>query len=127
MGGPSLVTTSSSHCWFVIFVYDCTRMTWLYQLKHKDEVFSIFQSFHVMIQTQFSAKIQILSSDNRGEFVNHRFQACFQLHGLLHETSCSQTPQQNGISKKKNWHILETARALLLAPHVPNRHNCVLE
>jgi hypothetical protein len=44
--GPSPVTTSSGHRWFVIFVDDCTRMTWLYLLKHKDEVFGVFKSFH---------------------------------------------------------------------------------
>uniref|UniRef100_A0A2N9IGY8 Integrase catalytic domain-containing protein n=1 Tax=Fagus sylvatica TaxID=28930 RepID=A0A2N9IGY8_FAGSY len=120
--GPSPVTTSSGHRWFVIFVDDCTRMTWLYLLKHKDEVFDVFKSFHIMVQTQFSAKIQILRSDNGGEYVNQPFQAYFQSHGLFHETSCSQTPQQNGIAERKNRHILETARALLIGAHVPSRY-----
>lgn len=95
--GPSPVPTFAGHCWFVIFVDDCTRMTWLYQLKSKDEVFKVFQAFHVMIQTQFSEKVQILRSDNCKEFINNHFQAYFRQHGLLHETSCSQTPQ-------KKWH-----------------------
>jgi hypothetical protein len=68
--GPSPITTASGHRWFVIFVDDCTRMTWLYLLKHKDEVFSVFKSFHILVQTQFSAKIQVLRFDNRGEYVN---------------------------------------------------------
>ena len=91
--GPSLITTSSSIHWFVTFINDCTHMTWLYLLKHKDDVFSVFQSFHTMIQTQFSAKIQILRSDNGGEYVNKKFQDYFATYGLLHETSCAQTPQ----------------------------------
>ena len=60
--------------------------------KTKYEVFTFFQAFHAMVQTQFSSKIKILCSDNGGEFINQRFQAYFQQHGLLHETSCSQTP-----------------------------------
>lgn len=120
--GPSPIAAFSGKRWFVIFVDDCTRMTWLYVFKHKDEVFSAFQCFHEMIKTQFSARIQILRSDNGGEYVNHQFQAYFQTHGLLHETSCSQTPQQNGIAERKNRHLLETARALLLGANVPNRH-----
>ena len=95
-------------------------MTWLYQLKTKDEVFTIFQAFHAMVQTQFSSKIKILRSDNGGEFTNRRFQAYFPQHGLLHETSCSQTPQQNGVAERKNRHILETSRAVLLGTHVPS-------
>ena len=90
--GPSPVSTAFGHCWFVIFVDDCIRMTWLYLLKHKDEVLSVFKSFHVMVQTQFSGKIQILRSDNGGEYVNRGFHDYFQYHGILHETFCPQTP-----------------------------------
>lgn len=61
-------------------------------LNGKMEVFGVFQSFHVMIQTQFSAKIKALRTDNGGEYVNTNFQAYFRRHGLIHETSCSQTP-----------------------------------
>ena len=64
----------------------------------------------------------MLRSDNGGEFTNRRFQAYFQQHGLLHETSCSQTPQQNGVAERKNRHILGTSRALLLGAHVPSCH-----
>ena len=71
--GPSTVTTSSGYRWFVIFVDDCTHMTWLYQMKTKDEVFPIFQTFHTMIQTEFSTKIRVFRSDNGGEFINQHF------------------------------------------------------
>ena len=76
--GPSPRTTVTGYRWFVIFVDDSTRMTWLYLMKTKEEVFPIFQAFHTMIQNQFSAKIQVLRSDNGGEFVNQRFKAFFQ-------------------------------------------------
>jgi len=35
---------------------DCTRMTQLYLLKHKDKVFDVFHTFHAMIHNQFSIK-----------------------------------------------------------------------
>jgi len=50
MWGPSPRITVFGHHWFVIFVDDYTQMTWLYLMKTKDEVFQIFQNFHVMIQ-----------------------------------------------------------------------------
>ncbi|CAL9028855.1 unnamed protein product [Prunus brigantina] len=120
--GPSPITAPSGVRWFVTFIDDCTRMTWLYLLKNKNEVFSRFQSFHNQMKTQFNAQIQILRSDNGGEFVNHDFQTYFQQHGIIHETTCPQTPRQNGVTERKNRHLLETARALLIGAHVPRHH-----
>jgi hypothetical protein len=54
--------------------------------------------------------------------VNHNFVEFFRTKGILHEMSCSQTPQQNGVAERKNRHILETARALLFGAQVPGRY-----
>ncbi|RVW71211.1 Retrovirus-related Pol polyprotein from transposon TNT 1-94 [Vitis vinifera] len=73
--GPSPKSTISGVRWFVIFVDDCTRMTWLYLMKNKDEVFSVFCSFHEMVKTQYSATIRILRSDNGGEYMHQTARA----------------------------------------------------
>ena len=72
-------------------------MTLLYLLKHKDKVCGVFCVFYAMIQNQFSEKIRILRYDNRGEYRNQDLMKYFHKHGLLHEFSCSQTPQQDGM------------------------------
>jgi len=119
--GPSPVMNMSGIRWFVIFVDDYTRMTWLYLMKHKDEVLNIFETFHAMVCTQYGATIKVFRSDNGGEYVNKHLKTYFNQHGLIHETSCSQTPQQNGVAERKNRHILETTRALLLGAYMPQR------
>ena len=74
----------------------------LYLMKNKDEVFSVFCSFHEMVKTQYFATIPILRSDNGGEYMHRDFKNYFSRHGLIHETTCPQTPQQNGIAERKN-------------------------
>ena len=49
--GPSKVPTLSGSRWFVTFIDDCTRMTWLCLMKTKDEVNLLFQNFHKIIET----------------------------------------------------------------------------
>ena len=49
--GPAPHSDGSRIKWFVTFIDDCTRMTWLYLMKYKNEVFNIFQVFHKMVQT----------------------------------------------------------------------------
>lgn len=118
--GPSRTSTSTGHRWFVTFIDDHTRITWVYLLKEKSDVSSVFIKFYNMITTQFDTKIQIFRSDNGREFFNKTLGTFFDLKGIVHQSSCSQTPQQNGIAERKNRHLLETARSLLYTTHVPS-------
>jgi len=42
-------------------------------------------------------------------------------HGILRQTSCAYTPQQNGVAKRKNRHLVETTRTILIHGDVPQR------
>ena len=66
--GPSRVKNISGARWFVTFIDDHTRVTWVFLMKDKSEVGPIFQRFHQMIQNQFAKKIQVLKSDNAKEY-----------------------------------------------------------
>jgi transposase InsO family protein len=105
--------------YFVIFIDDFSRTTWLYLMKNKSEVFSHFQKFSNFIETQFNKKIKILRTDNGTEFINQNFSNYLKQKGIFHQTSCVYTPQQNRVSERKNHHILEVTRTLLFQNNVP--------
>ena len=111
--GPSHTVSLKGHRWFVSFIDDFSRTTWLYITKEKREEFSIFQNFHDMVRTQFGAIMKILRFDNGGEYIDSRLGGYFSSHEILHQTSCTDTPQQNGVTKRKNRHLLDIARYLL--------------
>ncbi|KAL0543454.1 hypothetical protein IC582_018550 [Cucumis melo] len=118
--GPSKVTTSSGKRWFVTFIDDHTRLTWVYLISDKSEVPSIFQNFYHTIKTQFHTKIAILRSDNGREFQNHNLSEFLASKGIVHQTSWAYTPQQNGVAERKNRHLVEVARSLMLSTSLPS-------
>ncbi|KAJ0503054.1 putative RNA-directed DNA polymerase [Helianthus annuus] len=117
--GPAEVVGGQNFRYFVLFIDDCTRMTWIYFLKNKSEVFNKFTMFYTMIQTQYKINIQTLRSDNGGEFVNESMKLFCQNKGIIHQTTCPHTPEQNGTVERKNRILLEIARALLIESRVP--------
>ena len=63
------------HQYFVTLIDDVTRVTWVYLLKSKDEVFHTFQTYHKMIKVKFDKQIKAFRSDNSGEYTSNVFQS----------------------------------------------------
>ena len=72
-----------------------------------------------MIQNQFQTGIQILKTDNGTKYFNSILGPYLKDHGIIHQSSCANTPQQNRIVERKNRHLLEVARSLMFTTHMP--------
>jgi hypothetical protein len=59
--------------YYVSFIDECTKFTWIFPIRNKGEVYSIFVSFHAFLVTQFSANLRIFQSNGGGEYLNHSF------------------------------------------------------
>jgi histone deacetylase 1/2 len=55
-----------------------------------------------------------------GEYTFNKFCQLLALDGTIHQTSCTDIPEQNGVVERKYRHIVETARSLLLSAFVPS-------
>ena len=95
--GPLPIPNRTHKKWFITFIDDHTRLCWVYLLTDKTKVRSVFMNFHSMIQIQFHTKIQILRTDNGTEYFNHSLSTYLQENGIIHQSSCVDTPQQNGV------------------------------
>ncbi|CAL2241680.1 unnamed protein product [Prunus armeniaca] len=117
--GPARVT-SNGFRWFVTFIDDCTRLTWVYLMKNKHDVASILSEFCAIVFTQFHVRVKVFRTDNGAEYVNNPLTHFFRDQGIIHPTTTPFTPQQNGVFEGKNRQLLEVACSLLLDMSVPH-------
>ena len=90
-------------------------------MKSRTELFSMFQKFFAEIRNQFHTSFRILRSDNALEYFSAPFSTFLSSYGILHQSSCAYPPQQNGVTERKNRHLVETTRTLLIHHTVPQR------
>lgn len=87
--GPRRDNSTLGFKYFVTFIDDYSRCTWMLLMKDHSKIFSIFQTFCAEIKNWVSVSIRIFSSDNAREYL-----------------SCPYTAQQNGNAERKNRHIV---------------------
>lgn len=117
--GSAPVVTSDGYKYYVVFVDDYSRFSWIYPLRAKSEFCAVLVKFHAFVCNQFSRSIKVFQSDGGTEFVNSRVRDFFSVHGILHRLSCPYTPQQNGRAERKHRHISETGLSMLFHAHAP--------
>ena len=88
-------------------------------MKEKSEVGTIFKNFNSMIQTQFQTKIKVFRKDNAKDYFNFLLGGYLMDQGIVHQSSCVDTPQQNGSTERKNKHLLEVAKSIMFTTNVP--------
>ena len=113
-------TKSLSGCeYFMTFIDDKTRFTWVYMLKRKSQAFDKFLEWKAMAEKSTGEKLKTLRSDNGGEYLSSDFQKYLLQEGIVHQRTVPKTPEQNGVAERINRTIVETARCMLTEAKLP--------
>ncbi|GKV28913.1 hypothetical protein SLEP1_g37899 [Rubroshorea leprosula] len=105
--------------YFVTFIDDATRKTWVYLLQNKSQVFKYFQHYHAMVERETGLKLKCLRTDNGGEYTSKEFRDYCSKHGMRHEKTVPGTPQHNSVAERMNRTIVEKVRCMLRMATLP--------
>lgn len=89
-------------------------------MSKKSDLLNVFIDFKNFIERQTGAKIKSLQSDNGTEFCNKDFDIYLKKHGIKRHLTVPYTPQQNGVSERKNRTLIEMARCMMLQSGAPS-------
>jgi hypothetical protein len=76
--GPMPFRSLGGSLYYIMFIDDYSRKTWMYLLKSKDKVFNKFQEFKAEIENLTNKKIKTLRINNGGERTSKEFIAFFK-------------------------------------------------
>lgn len=119
VGGPQKTSSLNGNQYYITFIDDYTRFCWIYFFKSKAEVASIFWKFKNWVENQSDCRIRTIRSDNGTEYKNAIFDKFCEDAGIEHQLTTPYTPQQNGVSERKNRSIMEMARCMLHEKELP--------
>jgi transposase InsO family protein len=106
--------------YYVSFIDDFSKFVWIYLIKHRSEVFSIFHQFQALVERRFERKIINVQSDWGGEY--EKLNSFFNQIGITHHVSCPHAHQQNGSAERKHRHIVEVGLSLLAHASMPLKY-----
>ena len=105
--------------YFITFIDDATRMTYLYVLPVKTAlaVRDAFMEFRNVFE-QDGRRIKSIRTDGGGEYLKQMAALC-QEHGIHHEETAPYTPHQNGVAERANRTICERIRSIIAETGLP--------
>eukprot|EP00253_Pinus_taeda_P016039 PITA_16039 len=77
--------------------------------EKKDQTFTKFCDFKVLVKKESGKKIKALRSDNGGEYLSQEFKDFCVVEGIKQELTTPRNPQQNGVAERKNNTIVGAA------------------
>eukprot|EP00253_Pinus_taeda_P018118 PITA_18118 len=111
--GPVKVPSLGKFVYYVSFIDDLSRNTWIYFLKMKSEVFDRLKEFKALVENQTEKKRKVLRTDNDGEFCSKEFEEFSKKCGIAWQKTTPYTPEQNGVAERMNKTLIERARSML--------------
>ncbi|KAK2404089.1 hypothetical protein QL285_053465 [Trifolium repens] len=85
--GPIDVLSTGGNKYFMTFVDEFSRMTWLYHIKVKSEAFNVFKRFKALVDKQSGKPIKVLRTDGGGEYTSTEFENYCKEQGIIHEVT----------------------------------------
>lgn len=117
--GPYKVCTREKYRYIITIVDDFSRATSVYLLTLKSECLNVMNLFSSFVMNHFGLSIKTIRSDNALEFIERECKKFFGEQGMVHQTSCVDTPFQNERVERKHRNVLEMARALRMRVGLP--------
>jgi len=123
-----LILKTHGQKYFITFIDDYSRYINVYLLRNKNEALDSFKVFKAEVENQCGKQIKIVRSDTGGEYYGRYtqngqapgpFAKFLQEQWIVAQYTMSGSPNQNGVTERRNWTLLDMVRSMLNNSNLP--------
>ncbi|CAI5520278.1 unnamed protein product [Closterium sp. Naga37s-1] len=119
--GPFRVAAKDGSLYFLLLKDRHTRFVWVVPVAKKSDVLREFEKWLVLVERQTKKSVLMLRYNRGGVFLGKAFTNFVNGKGIVHDLTCSYTPQQNGMAEREMRTVVESVWTMLL--HMGVQHH----
>jgi hypothetical protein len=120
LGDLKSTMTRGGKKFYITFIDDLSRYSYVYLLRSKDEAEEKFKIYKAEVENKLNVKIKRLRTDRGGEYDSNSLSEFCEQNGIVHEVTPPYSPESNGIAERKNRTLKEMMNAMLLSAGAPS-------
>ncbi|KAK4383722.1 Copia protein [Sesamum angolense] len=117
--GPLKTPTRGGFSYFITFIDDHSRHSYVYLMRYKFEAFGRFKEYRLEVENQTGHKIKALQSDRGGEYVSGEFMDYVKENRILSQWTPLETPQLNGVAERRIRTLSDMVRSMMSFTELP--------
>jgi len=121
--GPFDVNSFEKERYFITFIDDYSHYGYVYLLHEKSQVVDALEIYLNEVERQLHIKVKVIRTNRGGEYYGRYdetgqhpgpFAKLLQKRGICVQYTMPGTPQQNGISERRNRTLMDMLRSMFL-------------
>lgn len=101
--------------YYISFIDECTRYTWVKFLKTKSEAPQAIKDFLAYVKTQHKASTKRFIADGGGKYISSALKVWFREQGIDNDPTPPYAHELNGVPERFNRTVVQIARCMVLS------------
>ena len=117
--GPMNVKACHGASYFLTFIDDYSRFSYVYLISHRFEALDCFKCFMAEVENLKERNLKVFRTNKGREYLSKQFQELCEEKGIHGQLTIPDTPQQNDVIERMNRTLLKMVRSMMAQVNLP--------